>query len=224
MKLIYLIIAGLLLAPLSAMAAPASSISTPIDYDEQMPGLFRIGLIGGYGLMTGDTSYGNGDKDQARPSGYSVGLVGGFGRGMFSGEAGVMLMNIPSIVKLEDVQNDALVIRKELVNAEYVGIPLWAKYNYIEKPLATFFIKAGAIPIFLLSQSKDAVLLEDGSKQNMKFATMETLAVAGIGGTSALGKNTAFILDLSGFYSMTEAIEGVRNQGAMASIGLSFDL
>jgi hypothetical protein len=150
------------------------------------------------------------------------GVLAGFGQGALSVEAGAMYMKMPSVAGIQQDADDSS--HSVLLNGEYVGLPVWVKYNYIEKPLSTFFVKGGAVTAFLVNQQSELITLPTGGVQKVNLASNDVMALVGIGGTTPLNERLAFVLDLSAFYGLQEAVSGARNQGFLLNIGLSYDL
>jgi hypothetical protein len=139
----------------------------------KMPGLVRTSFLGGALLPM---SPGDGDH-KAAPA--STALIG-IGDGMISAEVGGMIARSG--------------------NTTFFGAPVTLKYNYIEMPLSTFFVKVGALP------------LTDGTHQTILFN-------GGIGGTAPLTQQLAFVLDLS----LVSGFEQSSTKAFLPMAGLSYD-
>jgi hypothetical protein len=188
---------------------------------EQMPSAFRLMLLGGAGLGTDSGKLfkqNNHDGDS-----YYGSLLAGFGRGMFSFETGVMYLKAPMVAKLNNNIDDSS--RVVLLASEYLGVPVYVKYNYIEKPLATFFVKAGVVPISLINSPPDKYA-SVGDNQSITPVDRDILTIIGFGGTAPLDDTTsAFVLDISAFYgSSAYNSRGDHNQGVLIGAGFSFDI
>ncbi len=220
MKQMKLINAALIAAAFFVSAvsqAQMQNVSTAA-YSEKMPSSFRIGFLGAYGVVkpSGFETTGNGDTTNASGS-----ILASFGSGALSFEAGVSYSLIPIMIESKDASGGK---HKLLISSTYVGIPLALKYNYIEKPLASFFVKAGAAPMMLMSQTPSIATGDDGSTTSLELTETDFVALLGIGGTAPLTDSLAFLLDITGYYGMTEAYKDAKHQGLNIGIGLSYDL
>ena len=99
----------------------------------------------------------------------------------------------------------------ELVNYESMGIPLIAKWNYLEDQLAMFYVKAGGCVNFnVVSTDTDLV------------PTSYVSSIVGVGGTSQLNESIAFILDFSVIQNF--GFSSFPNPNVSAGIGFLFSL
>lgn len=214
------------LSPTTAEAQSSvgtSHLTTSAGYKKvgiRQPGLFRVGPLLGPGFAITDEK-----KDASAGDSLALfgGVMAGMGQGAFSFEVGAAYLKLSPILELRG--EDGLDSFRYQLSTDYVGVPLWVKYNYIEKPLAVFFLKAGAIPMFLVGQGSKTAALNDASPAyELSLADSDVLGVLGFGGTAPLGERLAFVLDLNLFYGMNEVVAGTRHQGALLNIGLSYDL
>lgn len=114
-------------------------------------------------------------------------VLGGYRFGHFSIETGVEYSKAAFIDSYQDPMNIGV---HELINLESTGVPIFVKWHYIEYPLATFYAKAGLqVDFVTYASDKDLVPVNYSS------------LVAGVGGTSVLGDNAAFVLDISALQS-----------------------
>jgi hypothetical protein len=233
MKTMSWILAILMLAPLPSLADTMADLSTVVStralkpYNE-MPGTMRVGVIGGWAAALGDLSENvTSEGEKVSPSGLMGGLVVGFGDSLFSFETGALYVTLPGVTQVSEITDEATEETNEsrvLINSQYVGVPLWLKYNYIEKPLASFYLKAGAIPLLLVAQDREQLELTDGSIFDLSLSKAQVLATVGIGGTSPINDHLAFVLDIMGFYGVIQEEGRTPYQGVIGSVGLSYDL
>ena len=200
---------------------PATSKASRESFDAEsmrkMPRWFRIAVVAGPGLYAGEKNF---ENDNSNLSSLNASIMLAAGRTTFSFELGGTFLNVPYALGI----NDGFGTHRSLVNVQYVGVPLILKYNYIEQPLASFFLKAGAIPVRVISQSSKQVTLKDGLKHDAILPESDILAVAGFGGTSEITPSMAFIIDFTGFYGTTASEAGSHAQGITGSVGLSFEI
>ncbi len=177
-----------------------------------MPSAFRLGLLGSYvatGLRSGYENTVGTDKAAG-----SLSLMAGIGSGLLSLEAGV------GVLKIADVA--VLAQHRYLVSSQYYAFPVWAKFNYIESSLASFFVKAGVMPVTLFTK--------ESAIGGIETDTNSLLAIVGIGGTAALTGSLAFVLDITGFQNLGGPGNlGTENRGIPKTFvtlgaGLSLDL
>lgn len=194
------------IAPAPRSESDATSIASKPSYSSaKMPSYFRVGFSGGVGLLPFDGKYEN--KLQTETSTGLVTLTAGLGKGMLSLEAGVAAFKTADILKSGD--------HRLLVSSVYYGFPVYAKWNYIERPLATFFIKAGAIPVTIARQTEDAGLTS---------VQQSTLAIYGVGGSTEINDRLAFVLDITALQNLGEKGRGIPDSIVTLGAGLSFDL
>ncbi|MGE0632920.1 MAG: hypothetical protein AB7O96_10960 [Pseudobdellovibrionaceae bacterium] len=193
----------MMMFPLSLLANAFSTSMATIE-SPRMPGTFRVGILGSMNV----------DSVEDR----STTILAAVGSGMVSFEAGVSYLTMSDKIEVISIEGEEPAIKEKSVyipvKASYVGIPVNLKWNYIEKPLATFYVKAGVMPISLNTQSKGD---EPVGKQ-------ETLAVGGIGGTAAITKSTAFVLDITSLWNNGDKNQGIPSQSLHVGAGLSYDL
>jgi hypothetical protein len=206
-----------------AVSAKAQMSSTAVasDYRVEFPSSVRVSVLAGGGVLIDPPTL----AENVKPGTPMFGaILGGFGQGALSGEAGVGYLHMAMVPQVNAM--DGTLYTAEPMTAGYVAIPVWAKYNYIEKPLASFFGKAGVMPAILVSQSQpigfgNASVVEGSAE----LETFDFMGVVGFGGTAPLGESAAFILDVTAFYGFVETTEGgANNKGALVSVGVSFDL
>lgn len=192
------------------------------------PSKFRLHPYAGGGVfqLRGDYNYDDGQAYQAgvlastKISGFS--LEGGLGY-MFLTAKGTE-KNSSITDQDNQTQTGTLTIEHTL---HYITLPLIAKYNFVTKPLATFFVKTGVINSFLVgsttSFSFEEANLHGGSMQDNDFAGYVPYAIAGFGGTAPLDRDIAFILDLSYQHGLTETHtqEHTISSGFTLLIGIS---
>ena len=208
----FLIAAFALFLPVLTFAQGTSVAEAPVDARPQrMPGIFRLGLLGSYQLTQSSEKYENASNQDKKAG--SLALMLGLGNGMFSLEAGVALLKFVDINSLKS--SDGTPSPQYLVNSQYLCYPILVKWNYIEQPLASFFVKAGIMPLTFLNQPSD---------QLVKAASSSTLAVVGIGGTAAMSRSAALILDITGTQNMGPENAGIPKNAVSLGLGVSFDI
>jgi hypothetical protein len=183
----------------------------------KMPRWFRMAIFGGSGLYPGEKNF---ENDNSNLSSVNANIMLAVGRQTFSFEIGGAFLNVPYAIGVKDEFGT----HRALVNVQYVGVPVILKYNYIERPLASFFLKTGAIPVAVVNQSQNQVTLKDGLAHDVVLPKNDILAVAGFGGTSEISSSTAFIVDFTAFYGTTASDSGSHVQGLTGSVGLSFEI
>ncbi len=200
--------------PFGAFAVEATSTTTVDEVSTQMPSIFRLGLLGSYAVTPPLSGYEN--TASTDKSAGLLALMFGVGNGMLSLEAGAGVLKTAEVAIVTNPEH------RFLVNSQYYAFPVWAKFNYIERSLASFFVKAGVMPLTLFAQDS-AIGIISSAKNSM-------LAVVGIGGTAALTKSLAFVLDITGFQNLGGPEKlGTENRGIPKTFvtlgaGLSFDL
>lgn len=192
------------------------------------PSKFRLHPYAGGGVfqLRGDYNY---DKGQAYQAGVLASTeISGFS---LEGGLGYMWLTAKGTEKngsLTDqdgqTQTGTLTMEHQL---HYVTLPLIAKYNFVTKPLATFFVKTGIINSFLVGSQTSFEFAEanlhGGSMQDNDFADYVPYATVGFGGTAPLDRDIAFILDLNYQHGLTEthASEHTTSSGFTLLIGIS---
>ncbi|HVK62027.1 MAG TPA: hypothetical protein VM432_10770 [Bdellovibrionales bacterium] len=206
MKLVYILIA--LLFPMTSLA---STVTTTMKDDAQMPGLFRFGLIGAAMPYKIASDYENKNDSKAIPA--SATITAAVGRGTFSFETGVAYYQWTETATRNDETGAS---KRYLLNSQYIGVPLAVKWNYIEAPLSTFFIKLGATAMSLLGQST--------GEEFALTPEQTTFAVVGLGGTTDLSESVAFVVDLSLMRDLGEENHGIPQMPVSLGVGFSYDL
>ncbi len=184
--------------------------------DGEFASAFRLTVVGA-GVLPGG---------EAQGKGFSGGIFADYGRRWLSFEAGVQYLNTPVGVKLTDPNTLSSIVPTTL-NAQYVGTPLFVKYNYIEQPMAVFSVKLGGMPAFLVS-SVDAGSYYDpatGGQTSLEIPQSDFFAMGGFTGTAPLSERLAFVVDGTYFYGVN-AIDAQdnHNQGFVLGAGLRFAL
>lgn len=188
MKNLIALIAALLVVPAVQAADSAGSISAdaPRTYESSVriiptfgtaafaPGKVDLGALG-------DTTAG--------------GLFVDFGRGMLTGETGILAMS-------GDIDTGD---NRAAVNVDSWSIPLFAKFNFSGNPHSTIFAKVGAMTY------------DPGDNGDLNV-----MGVAGLGGAIPLGRNSAINLDAT--YNRLFQNDGdlAELQGVALLGGLSF--
>ncbi len=217
---------------LGAVTEEKTRLSNLDSSESHFPSLVHLAVQLGNAkdLRADQTSYESGREkfDQT----FMGAVLLGIGRGIVSFEAGAMYLNLASDIGYQDVN---LSTHHFATTNEYIGIPMWLKLNYIERPLASFFFKLGAIPVFLQNQKQiipvnrnvsdrdKQLLLERNVPTSVSIAQSDTLAIAGLGGTAPISDSVAFLVDLSYVYGLSGIDQvGSRNQSALLNAGLLF--
>lgn len=105
---------------------------------------------------------------------------------------------------------------KQNVEANYLGLPLLAKFHVLGSKDKGMYLKAGMMAAFLNS-----------AKPKSDVSPLDTLGIVGLGGQYALSKKTQFVLDGTynqGFVDTLRTKGRTYNQGFMITTGVSFDL
>ena len=179
--------------------------------DPTNPSFIRVGLLGAFVLTPPSAVHENALVTDT--SGGFGGLTIGLGSSTISFETGVSLFKIATISTRIDADQSK---HDFLLGSSYIGVPLEVKWNYIEKPLSTFYVKGGAVPLFLSKQTTGNEVLESTANA--------TMAALGIGGTTPLSERAAFVLDISTLSSLGAAKPGLPSFLAALGVGVSFDL
>ncbi len=212
MRNLILVVLMTLAIPVGALAVEGTSATTVDEVSTRMPSAFRLGLLGSYVMTPLRSGYEN-TVGTDKTAGF-LALMAGTGRGMLSLEAGVGVLKTADVVILAD--------HRYLVSSQYYAFPVWAKFNYIERSLASFFVKAGVMPVTLFAK--------ESAIGGIETDTNSMLAIVGIGGTAALTNSLAFVLDITGFQNLGGPEKfGTENRGipktfVTVGAGLSFDL
>jgi hypothetical protein len=199
-----------------------------LEFDSTHYRSFMRGTVLAAGGGSASNSKNNSDLDV----GYLAGGLIDIGRSTFSFETGVMYAALPALLKFQSTESTALNsgVRMRL---GYVGVPAIVKYNYIEKPQASFSLKAGVLQAWLTATEGSSEwtttdpLTEETSTISTKdrIGETDTLALAGFTGSAPLGESVAFVIDgtyLQGLTDVTAA--GSQNRAFFLGLGVRFDL
>ena len=179
--------------------------------DPTNPGFIRVGLLGAF-VLTPPTAVYENTLVTDTAAGFG-GLTIGLGSSTISFETGVSLFKLAAISTRTDSDKSN---HDFLLGSQYIGVPLEVKWNYIEHPLSTFYVKGGAVPLFLSKQT--------AGNEALASAPNATMAALGIGGTTPLSERAAFVLDISTLASLGAAKPGLPSFLAALGVGVSFDL
>jgi hypothetical protein len=184
--------------------------------DGEFSSALRLTAIGA-GIMPGGEGQGKG---------FSGGVFADYGRRWLSFEAGVQYLNTPVGVKLTD-PNTQTSLQSTNINAQYVGTPLYVRYNYIEQPMAIFSVKLGGMPAFLVSSEEAGSYYDpsSGGQTILEIPQNDFFAMGGFTGTAPLTERLAFVVDGTYFYGVNAIdAQNNHNQGFVLGAGLRFAL
>ena len=202
--------------------------------------IFEVLLMGSRAFASSETWY---QTDQKFPSNFRVQLSAGgdvtatsnktnltagalltYGKGMLSVETGMVGISLTDLIPSDKTTSGS----DQKLQLIYAAVPLVAKFNYIEKPMDTFSLKAGVVAAFLVnsSVSKDLTgTAKDGSQVSLGSAM--TFAVVGFTGTTDLSedKSVAFVVDGQILKGLTKADSvGGQFSAFTLSLGILFAL
>ena len=145
----------------------------------------------------------------------------GVGNGAFTFEGGAMYYR----TSLALAMNDASGTYRATNDMHFVGIPVGAKWNYFERPLATFYVKGGVMPSFLMSHSGGLEMAGPSGTLVYDPAKNDILGYGGIGGTAPLGDSLAFVLDLATYHGFQDLDDNGTKSGFFSvGLGVSYEL
>ncbi len=208
-------IAALILPLLTTIALmfPIIGWATPsVVYENsasrvQSPSFVRVGILGGMGLIPPSDPGENGLIGKQPFAGL---LTVGLGKGTWSLDTGVGVMTMTGVFARTDADHS---VHQITMGTDYLVVPVCVKWNYIERPLATFYVKAGAAPISAMDKTQQGGITP---------AASSTLGIIGLGGSSELGQSTAFVLDLMGAQNLGSDNAGIPKFNAILTVGLSY--
>ena len=220
----FAIAACLAISPTAARAqADESSLIGKLSVPEyrQSPSSARAAILIGPGL--GDLTGGGAKNYQSGGDRLNQGFAGSvalsFGRGLITGEIGAGVVRVPSVILTSGADGKSV---QRAVLSDYVGAPFAIKLNYVERRMASFFLKAGAMPIQLISSPEAPSF---GTAPGIDFQPDDVLIIGGIGGTTALTDALSFILDISHYWGAKPIYkDGPKTDVFVATVGLSFEL
>lgn len=204
----------------SVSAVSRASSSSFFSRLSRMPSVVRFSVLGGpVAKQPGGAKpeqFGSGSAD---PNGGAIALaLVGVGSGLVSVETGAGFLKAPAVARSPGPKQGTV---DRVAPVDYAAFPLFVKLNYVERALASFYVKGGAIFASLLGDQD--VVLPDGTSASRNYD--DVFVVAGLGGTAPIGHSTAFVLDLS-YLSGTKAgfRDGPRTEAFIGAVGLSFEL
>lgn len=189
----------------------------------QYPSMFRISVLGGptVGDMGGAADFGDTGET------YMGAVLIDIGQGWFSVETGAEFLTFGTVITVDDPQG-AVESQKYRANSQYVGIPLVAKYNYIEHSGASFSLKLGVMPATMISGTGIRVQASGPtgtSELDASLNRFDAMAVGGFTGSAPLNKWAAFVVDATYIYGMTDVDgNGTHNQAMFLGAGFRFNL
>ncbi len=203
----------------------ALPVSKP-TLERRFPTWLRLSLSGGLGLrrINGPNDeqleYDSGEPTSLRAA--SASLLLSIGRSWITFESGLSYLRMPFVLKTRNENT----IYRHIEAGDYVGIPALLKLNYHEGGLGSFYAKGGVIVADLKNSRKNLILETDaGPTGRAHLPSTDTISVVGIGGTTALSDNTAFLLDISHYQGHARLDEmGSKSQSIVFSGGVSFNL
>lgn len=196
-------------------------------YSSHYPSFIRVSVLGGAGV--GEGGGGSKDNDSSKV-GYTGGVLADFGRSQFTVETGVLYLNSPVVVSFADPITESSQI-SHAMKLNYVGVPAIVKYNYIERPQASFSLKLGVMQAWLLGTEgapetlSSMALAESTTETKDLINNTDTMGIAGFTGSAPLTDNLAFLVDGTYFHGFNEITSaGSHNRAFLLSIGLRFNL
>jgi hypothetical protein len=218
----------------SVVSAPRDQSSTAISVGQienenpnlRYPSNVRLILTGGSHAVAKGMSGESGAKQPGAAdltTGMAFSALLGFGHGMFTFETGISSLAQPFAFDLEIAPGKT---QRFGVNTQSLAIPVLVKFNYFEKYLSTFFLKAGAERLIIQGASEfQFTPVGLTSTVSNSVARESWVGVFGLGGTAELTQSVAILLDLTyhrGFAPIDT--NGTRAEAYTASAGLSINL
>jgi hypothetical protein len=196
-------------------------------YSSHYPSFVRISVLGGAGAGEGG---GNTKSNDSSRVGYTGGVLADFGRSMFTVETGVLYLNSPVVVSFADPLAESSQI-SHAMKLNYVGVPAIVKFNYIERPQASFSLKLGVMQAWLVGTEgapetlSSTALTESTIETKDLINNTDTMGIAGFTGSAPITDNLAFLIDGTYFHGFNEITSsGSHNRAFLLSVGLRFNL
>ncbi len=198
--------------------------------------LRRIELIGSYTL----SSFDGGDSASLQPGGVSnpynsgpstVSLLSDidFGYSNFFAETGFLLTQIGAGTGIANGNgfNGGFTTISEKVSLTYIGIPLNLKYRLRDENTSSFYLKAGAIPVFMAGHSY--AITGSGLSEELRFGaynTFDLLFDGGVGYDLALSNSFHALAEISAFQGVFPVLANfsVLNYGVNLGLGIAYML
>ena len=171
----------------------------------QLSGNARISFLAGADVTTPQIS-------TSHLPGFNGSVLVDFGRGLFSLETGIESLSEPVTFSSPASASLSAGAIRQSTSLNYVGIPLVAKYNYIERPLNAFSFKLGGLQTVLLN-ADDALYPSltptyiNDKQSPVTLNRQMTFGLAGFTGTAAISKSIAFVIDATYLYGITKPIQ-----------------
>lgn len=193
------------------------------EINSHYPTMFQLSFLGGMAL--GDLSGPAAAGDSAES--YKTAVLVDVGRGSYTFQTGAELLSFATSANVSD-PNGIADDQRYRVNSQWVGIPLVAKYNYIERPQASFSLKLGVMPAFMITNPNIAVTASDGTNVTNMYGhlnTFDAMALTGFTGVAPISDWVSFVLDGTFYYGTLDADgSGAHNKAIFLSAGFRFNL
>jgi hypothetical protein len=177
-------------------------VSQAEDDGEPLPNAFTLLVIGSMNVTPPGNDYDN--QANSDKTGYEGQILADYRLRQFSFETGFTYSKTAWNARFYD---DTLGPQSQLVDFTAVGVPVILKWHYVEKTLATFFIKAGA-SLNAVTSRTDNLLVPAGYGA----------VIAGFGGSAHIGDTSALVLDITAVQDVGFSVK-IRPQGL---IGFGF--
>ena len=186
-----------------------ASSETWYQTDQKFPSNFRIQLSAGGEVIS-----------TPHKTNVTGGALVTYGKGMLSFETGIEGISLTDLFPSDETTNGS----DQQLQLIYAAVPLVAKFNYIDKPMDTFSLKAGVVAAFLANASVSKDLKGTAKDGNpVSLGSSMTYAMIGFTGTTDLSedKSVAFVVDGQILKGLTKA-DSIGHQFSvfMLSIGV----
>jgi len=219
--------------PYEETSNPQGNVRVPAPQSTSSSDKFvrRIELIPAFTL----SSFDGGDSSTLQPTGvsntYNTAPSGSlltdidFGNTKFFVESGVMVSQMGSGTGYAVSNGFNPTAISEKVALTYVGVPLNLKFRLRDQDTSSFFIKAGAIPEFMVSHAYSSL----GASDEIRFGaynTFDLLLDAGVGYDFRISKSFHAIADVSAFQGLFPVLTSlsVFNYGVNLGLGIAYML
>lgn len=178
------------------------------NFDES-PGAFRR-VVPTASIIVSDFVGGEAHKYEHDPKvGVGLGATLEIGRENLVFETGLLYRQQGISQKISDVE--------VVVHADYMSLPLAAKYYFNGQDVSSFYLKGGLLPALLVSKKVVGKTLNFRMERSDYFMTnFELGAIAGLGGKINLSSNAALILEANYSRGITKSEIGETQQAAAA--------
>ena len=145
-----------------------------------------------------------------------------FGQGLVSAEAGLAFLSMRTNLLVTDSTGSGKNSHSEVDH--FVGVPIFLKVNYIERPQYSFSGKLGVMPI-VSTKNTSKLNVGDSAGQTYNLKGTDALAEIGFTGAAEVGDKTEFVIDGSYGRGLTN-LDGNGGHHAVieVGVGIRFDL